>query len=81
MSSIFVIYNLLTKQITTTAPTPEGIEREYAYHDAYMPKRDMMQVIAEIPTFFGLTIFNYKDYPESVILDGIALYGRRKGGA
>lgn len=81
MSSLFAIYNLQTKQITTTAPTPEGIEREYAYSDAYMKKRDMMQVICEIPTMFGLTIHNYREFPEQVILDGIALYGRRKAGS
>lgn len=81
MSSVFAIYNLVTKKITTTAPTPELIEREYVYTDAYFPKRDMTQVICEIPTMFGLTIHNYRDYPEQVILDGIALYGRRKAGA
>lgn len=76
MSSIFAIYNLRTKQITTSAPTPELVEREYHYPGF---KRDMMQVICEIPTMFGLTIHNYRDYPEQVILVGIALYGRRKG--
>lgn len=80
MSSIFAIYNLVTKQITTTAPTPELIEREYHYTDAYFPKRDMTQQIAEFPTVLGIDIRTYRLFPEQIILDGIARYARRKAG-
>lgn len=78
MSSVFAIYNLVTKQVTTTAPTPELIEREYHHADKYFPKRDMMQQIAEFPAVLGLTIHNYRLFPESMIMDGIVLYAKRK---
>lgn len=79
MSSIFAIYNLVTKQITTTAPTVELIERAYAYRDQYI-KRDMMQQIAEFPVALGIDIRTYKMFPENMILDGIARYAKRKAG-
>lgn len=81
MSSIFAIYNLVTKQMTTTAPTPELIEREYHYTDKYIPPRDMTQQIAEFPTVLGLNIHTYRMFPEQMILDGIVRYAKRKAGA
>jgi len=80
MSSTFAIYNMATKQITVTAPTPELIEREYNHTDAYFPKRGMMQQIAEFPSVLGLSIHTYKMFPESMIMDGITRYAQRKAG-
>lgn len=78
MTSVFAIYNLATKHITVTAPSAELIEREYRHTDAYFPKRDMMQQIAEFPSVLGLTIHNYRVFPEQMIMDGITRYARNK---
>lgn len=76
MTSTFCICNLVTGECTTTAPTPELIER--AYHAAWAPKRGPEQVIAEFPAAFGVTIHNFNTFPSTMVYDGIALYARRK---
>lgn len=76
MSSTFCIVNVTSGECTTTAPTPEMIER--AYHARWAPPRGPEQVIAEFPAAYGVTINNFKQFPPNMVYDGVAMYAKRK---
>lgn len=77
----FMIYNVLTGQVTLEAPTAEAIERAYNYSDAYIKPRGIEQVILEIPKAYGLDIHTYRNFPREMIMTGIALFAKRKAGS
>lgn len=72
----YFLVNSITGEATSSAPTRAGIERIRNYSDAFWRKKGPEWVICEFSDALGINLLNFKQFPKSMIWDGVTIYAR-----